>query len=334
MMSPSWNIQANDYVRKLCWSPNGQRLALGLADGTLRLLESMTGSESRVIQAHKGGVLSMAWSPDGHYLATGGEDGFACLWHMNRNEPPEKLDSGSYWVEHIAWCPRSRRLATAAGRNLRIWNLKGELQHQFSGHSSTIMGLDWFRDGRRLMAASFGGLLLWRTGLEGPEQHYPWKGSFLNMALSPDNRQCAAGSQEASMLVWNVKSGESVGMRGYQGKITGLAWDSRSRYLASRAGTEAIVWDFAGKGPTGTEPHKLNRHVDRINDLSFMARKAVLATGGEDGLIICWSLPTGEITHLSILDEPVSVLQWHPVAPILAAGTADGSISCFSLETA
>jgi WD40 repeat protein len=129
MMSPSWNIQANDYVRKLCWSPNGQRLALGLADGTLRLLESMTGSESRVIQAHKGGVLSMAWSPDGHYLATGGEDGFACLWHMNRSEPPEKLDSGFYWVEHIAWCPRSRRLATAAGRNLRIWNLKGELQH-------------------------------------------------------------------------------------------------------------------------------------------------------------------------------------------------------------
>jgi WD40 repeat protein len=104
--------------------------------------------------------------------------------------------------------------------------------------------------------------------------------------------------------------------------------------LASSAGTEAIVWDFAGVGPTGTEPHRLNRHVDRINDLSFMPRQPILATGGEDGLIICWSLPAGKITHLSILDEPVSVLQWNPVTPVLAAGTADGSISCFSLGMA
>jgi hypothetical protein len=38
------------------------------------------------------------------------------------------------------------------------------------------------------------------------------------MALSPDNRDCAAGTQESSMLVWNIKSGEKVGMTGYQGK--------------------------------------------------------------------------------------------------------------------
>lgn len=332
MIVPTWQFRSTEYVRKLCWSPNGQRLAVGLADGTLRLVETTTGSELKVVQAHKGGILSMAWSPDGHYLATGGEDGNACLWHMRRDGPAEILEGGSYWVEHIAWCPRSRRLATAAGRNLRIWNLNGELQHQFSNHASTITGMGWFRDARRLMAASFGGLILWRTGLEGPEATYPWKGSFLNMALSPDNRECAAGTQESSMLVWNVKSGEKVGMTGYQGKISGLAWDSRSRYLASSAGTEAIVWDFAGVGPTGTEPNRLNRHVDRINDLSFLPRQSVLATGGEDGLIICWSLPAGKITHLSILDEPVSVLQWNPTSTFLAVGTAGGTIASFNLS--
>lgn len=135
------------------------------------------------------------------------------------------------------------------------------------------------------------------------------------------------------MLVWDIKSGEKIGMSGYPGKVSRLDWDSRSRYLASSAGNEAIVWDFAGAGPTGTEPRRLHRHVDRVNDLAFMPRQPVLATGGEDGLIIVWSVPTGKITHLSILDEPVSALRWNPVSADLAVGTAYGTIACFNLKS-
>jgi hypothetical protein len=43
-----------------------------------------------------------------------------------------------------------------------------------------------------------------------------------------------------------VKTAKNVGMSGYPGKIGLLDWNASSRYLASAAGKEAVLWDFSG----------------------------------------------------------------------------------------
>jgi len=66
--------------RGLAFSPDGGLLAIGLADGTIRIWDVTTGEEVNVLRGHTGFVTSLAFSYDGRILASGSNDGTVRLW--------------------------------------------------------------------------------------------------------------------------------------------------------------------------------------------------------------------------------------------------------------
>jgi WD40 repeat protein len=75
----------------------------------------------------------------------------------------------------------------------------------------------------------------------------------------------------------------------------------------------------------------LSRHVDRIVDLRFHPRRPVLATAGDKGMLVIWQLPQGSVSHLTFLEQPLSVLAWHPTGAALAVGSAQGEVALLQL---
>ena len=67
-------------VYGVAFSPDGQRLASGSADQTVKIWDSATGKELLALKGHAGMVLSVAFSPDGQRLASANEDGSIHLW--------------------------------------------------------------------------------------------------------------------------------------------------------------------------------------------------------------------------------------------------------------
>jgi WD40 repeat protein len=61
------------------WSGDGQTLATGGSDGTVKLWRR-DGTPLHTLEAHQGTVWSVSWSGDGQTLATGGSDGTVKLW--------------------------------------------------------------------------------------------------------------------------------------------------------------------------------------------------------------------------------------------------------------
>ena len=67
-------------VSSVAFSPDGQRLASGSADQTVKIWDSATGKELFALKGHAGRVTSVAFSPDGQRLASGSGDKTVKIW--------------------------------------------------------------------------------------------------------------------------------------------------------------------------------------------------------------------------------------------------------------
>jgi WD40 repeat protein len=67
-------------VRCLARTPDGQRIATGGADGTVRLWAATTGRELLTLKGLSGTVMALAFDPDGGRLAALGTGGTAIVW--------------------------------------------------------------------------------------------------------------------------------------------------------------------------------------------------------------------------------------------------------------
>jgi WD40 repeat protein len=82
--SPDWQALRTwttpEIITALAISPDGSMVAVGLADGNIRLLERKTGALLRELRAHAGAVNALDFTMDGRYLASGVNDGNVIVW--------------------------------------------------------------------------------------------------------------------------------------------------------------------------------------------------------------------------------------------------------------
>ena len=70
------------WVYSVSFSPDGQTLASGSDDGTVRLWDVNTGTLLYTLTEHRGSVYSVSFSPDGQTLASGSFDRTVLLWKL------------------------------------------------------------------------------------------------------------------------------------------------------------------------------------------------------------------------------------------------------------
>lgn len=322
----------DDHVSTLTWSPGGLTLAAGSLGGDSILLDPATGDVVAKLPAHPLGVLTTAWSSDGDRLAIGGQDGILRLSDRVGAEVAA-VDLGD-WVADVAWSPApSGYLAVAAGRVLCLVGPDGAVVRSFAAAPSTITSIAWSPDGRRIGVAAYGGLR-WHEPTkpsEDPLRTFAWKGSLLSAVVAPNGRWACAGSQEATIHLWRLWSGDDLSMSGYPAKVEHLAFRHDSRWMASACMGDITVWDFSGKGPAGSRPAQGEAHERHVTDLAWQPRGDLLATGGADGRLALWASPRRQGKALNPLhvgdgEAGVSRLAWSPDGTRLAVGRSDGTV--------
>ena len=195
----------------VAFSPDGQVLAAGTAEGQVRLWRVIDGQPLLTCEGHVGAVWSVAFSPDGRLLASGSTDGTVRIWDVHSGQSLKTLAGHTQQVWSVAFSPDGALLASGGeDQTVRVWDVHtGQMRQTFSGHTRPISSVAFSPDGYLLASGSMDRTVcLWdvHTGqihktLSG---HTNW---IWSVAFSPNGRYLATGSADATIKLWDVQTG-------------------------------------------------------------------------------------------------------------------------------
>jgi len=143
-------------VRTLALSPDGQLLAAGLQDRSIRLMKVTDGEFVRNLFGHKDWVRSLAFSPDGKTLASGAFDAKAILWDVASGQQKFTLDGHQSSVLDVVFAPDGKTLASGSvDSTVKLWNTaNGQLLRTLVGHKDFVYSVAFSPDGKQIVSGS------------------------------------------------------------------------------------------------------------------------------------------------------------------------------------
>ncbi|HEY9608014.1 serine/threonine-protein kinase [Allocoleopsis sp.] len=290
-------LSGNSAVNSVAISPNGQFLASGYEDKTVRLWNLETGEVISTLMGHAQGVKSVAFSPDGTMLATGSDDQTIKLWNVSNGQEIYTLCGHSHAVKSVAFSPDGQVLASGSwDKTIKLWNVQtGVAEKTLTGHGLQVSAVAFSPTDNILSSASCD--RTWRlwdlaSGSSTPFYGHAW--AVFAIAFSPDGETLATGSDDNTIILWDRKTGKQLyTLSGHSWSVVAVAYSARTPTANSPDGETLVSgsWDKTIKlwqVSTGKELATLTGHLDSVSSVASSSNGQIIASGSKDKTIKLW----------------------------------------------
>ena len=292
--------------------PDSDRVAVGCADGTIKILDLVTGKDVQILVGHTNTVYSVAFSTNPQRLASASADGTIRVWDLARGEKvfQQVGHTGDFaGMAHMVALSSDGRLVVAGGEDgfATIWDANdGQQVHRLpEQHEPTAACSAFSRDGRLVATGSWAGVLrIWDVSsgqlLQRIQAHEQRLGG---VAFSPDGRFLATVGFDRTVKIWNASTGDHLHtLRGHTGVINGVAWSHDGRRLFTCGGEDkrVKVWDPW----TEREILDLRGHEWNCTGLAVSPGGERVASASADGTIRIWDATP---SRQNAANEPLTI---------------------------
>jgi len=274
-------------ILNLSWSADGRSLLVKKSGGEMTIIDAGSGSAWPPFSA--GGMqvnpTEGAWSPDGSRLAVAEGTGIymfdasAVGFFYSLTLPAP--------VRQLVWSPDGGDLASVLeDGTLRLFNVSAAQMTRTINQYSAISFASWSPDGEKLAVQAADGFHLVRAADAQPLADLD---SLNAPAWSPDST-LIAGYSPQQILLQNAVTGERFGAAAPDFSTSGsalIAWAPGGEYFVSANQTAITFWSYTNQLK---QIGSLSAHTGQVTSLDFSPDGSYLASGGEDGMLIIWSI--------------------------------------------
>ncbi|MDJ0692443.1 MAG: WD40 repeat domain-containing protein [Xenococcaceae cyanobacterium MO_188.B32] len=278
-------------IQTLAFHPQKTLLASGNSRGEVNFGELETGQSLTTLGKHSDKVLSVAFSPDGNTLASGGEDGRLKIWELTTNKFMRVLQEHNSEICALAWSPDSKTIASSIDNAVKLYPTETGKLISNLEHGSKVLTIAWSSDGKIL----------------------------------------ASGSNDSTIKLWDVNTGDCLRvLTGHGDSVNDLVFSPDGETLASSSDDSTIkLWDVA----TGKYFQTWRGYNDTVNSIAFSPDEPILVSGSKDCTIKFWNIYTGQCLKTISEQAAVTSVVFSPDGKTVASSSKYGQIKLWDVET-
>ena len=231
-------------VRDMALAPNGRKIVVGSADGSVRLLDVRTRKQVAALAEGGSPIVSVGFARAGSIVAAGSEDGAVRLWDARSGDQAAPALKAKRTLAASAISRDARRAAAIdADGNVWLWDVGTRKVRRLGiEFTNEAQDLEFSPDGRTLAAATSytgntteGSVVVWDTT----------SGEVRDLPNDLDIVEALAFSPDSGMLVTGGHADDSEGQAG-RGQLR--FWNVRTlRRIASVENKRPIISVGFGK---------------------------------------------------------------------------------------
>jgi len=334
-------------VRSVAYSLNGELLASGADDGTVRVWDTLTGEETlSPLRSGDISILSLNFAPNTKWLASGTKTGTVCVWDLvTRQTSPRRLIGHSDMVNSVKFSRDNSQLASASSdKTVRLWNPEtGAQLWVLQGHTGPVYRVGFSPKAQVITSVSGDRTIrMWNVDTKEPQgEPIPFytehtvdfsRDGVMIAGIAPGQRSDV--SLFSNVLVWNRWTRDTIAVLKGESAIRFIRFSPDSRSLAAAHGQGVRVWTLQ-PDPANAPWVDLGGHLGQVNWVTFSPDGLYIASASDDGTIRIWIVGSGQ---LAIRPLPAHVSSVSSVAvpgegAFIVSGSYDESVRVWNAGT-